>query len=288
MTSIYNLLYEKIDAWLKNIILLLPNLLIAIFVLLLGIWISKKVKNLANKFLNNYSERKILNNLIVNFIHITFLSLVGFTVLSILNLDKAVTSILAGIGVLSLGLAFAFQDLATNLMSGIIISFRRPINVGDYIDVKDVSGVVVEVNLRDTVIHTLQGKKIIMPNKILIESPVINHTANHHQRMELQVGIGYDSQLENVKQITISALQGISDRDVNKNIEFYYTEFGDSAIIFTAFVWLTKPDKATFLKARSNAIINIKNAFDSHNINIPFPIRTLYYKDTTPISITPK
>jgi small-conductance mechanosensitive channel len=288
MTSIYNLLYEKIDSWFKNLVLILPNLLIAIFVLLTGIWISKKIKNLADRFLNNYSERKILNNLIINFVHITFLSLVGFTVLTILNLDKAVTSILAGIGVLSLGLAFAFQDLATNLMSGIIISFRRPINVGDYIDVKDVSGVVSEVNLRDTVINTLQGKKIIMPNKILIESPVTNHTANQHQRMELQVGIDYDSPLEEVKQITIAALIDIRDRDMKRDIEFYYTEFGDSAIIFTAFLWLSKPDKATFLKARSAAIVNIKSAFDTHKINIPFPIRTLYYKDTTPISITPK
>lgn len=281
MDSIYNLLLKKIDTWFKDLILILPNLFIAIFILFLGLWIAKKTKNLADKFLTKYSERKILNNLVVNFVHIISLSLVGFTVLSILNLDKAVTSILAGIGVLSIGLAFAFQDLATNLMSGIIISFRRPINVGDYIDVKDVSGVVSEVNLRDTVINTLQGKKIIMPNKILIESPVTNHTANQHQRMELKVGVGYDSPLDDVKKITLDALVDINDRDKNRDIEFYYTDFGESAIIFTAMIWLGKPDKSTYLKARSGAIIKIKSAFDDHNINIPFPIRTLHYKDTS-------
>jgi len=277
MESAYNLLFEKIDIWVKDLVLILPNLVIAIIFLLLGLWVAKKIKNIVDTFLNKHFERRILNNLIVNIVHITSLSLIGFTVLSILNLDKAVTSILAGIGVLSLGLAFAFQDLATNLMSGIIISFRRPINVGDFINVKEVSGIVSEVNLRDTVINTLQGKKIIIPNKMLIDSPVTNHTSNQHQRMELQVGIGYNSPLDEVKAITIDAVSAISDRDPNREIEFYYTEFGDSAIIFTTMVWLNKPDVATFLKARSSAIIKIKKSFDSHNINIPFPIRTLHF-----------
>jgi len=277
MESAYNLLFEKIDIWAKDLVLILPNLVIAIIFLLLGLWVAKKIKNIVDTFLNKHFERRILNNLIVNIVHITSLSLIGFTVLSILNLDKAVTSILAGIGVLSLGLAFAFQDLATNLMSGIIISFRRPINVGDFINVKEVSGIVSEVNLRDTVINTLQGKKIIIPNKMLIDSPVTNHTSNQHQRMELQVGIGYNSPLDEVKAITIDAVSAISDRDPNREIEFYYTEFGDSAIIFTTMVWLNKPDVATFLKARSSAIIKIKKSFDSHNINIPFPIRTLHF-----------
>ncbi len=277
MEPTYNLLVEKIEIWAKDVVLILPNLIIAILFLLLGIWIAKKIRNVIESFLNKHFERKILNNLIVNFTYITFLSIVGFTVLSILNLDKAVTSILAGFGVLSIGLAFAFQDLATNIMSGIIISFRRPISVGDFIDVKDVSGVVVKVNLRDTVINTLQGKRIIIPNKMLIESSVTNHTANHHQRLELQVGIGYNSSLEEVKAITIAALSDINDRDTTREIEFYYTQFGDSAIIFTTMLWLNKPDKATFLRARSAAIINIKNAFDTHNINIPFPVRTLHF-----------
>lgn len=277
MESAYNLLFEKIDIWVKDLVLILPNLVIAIIFLLLGLWVAKKIKNIVDTFLNKHFERRILNNLIVNIVHITSLSLIGFTVLSILNLDKAVTSILAGIGVLSLGLAFAFQDLATNLMSGIIISFRRPINVGDFINVKEVSGIVSEVNLRDTVINTLQGKKIIIPNKMLIDSPVTNHTSNQHQRMELQVGIGYNSPLDEVKAITIDAVSAISDRDPNREIEFYYTEFGDSAIIFITMVWLNKPDVATFLKARSSAIIKIKKSFDSHNINIPFPIRTLHF-----------
>lgn len=281
MEDYFNLILEKIEIWLKELVLILPNLFIAVVFILIGIWLSKKIKYLTYQFLNRYSERKILNNLIVNFIYISSLAVVGFTVLSILNLDRALTSILAGIGVLSLGLAFAFQDLASNLMSGIIITFRRPMNVGDYIDIKDVSGIVSEVNLRDTVIHTLQGKRIIIPNKYLIESPLTNHTINGQQRLEINVGIAYDSPLDQVIPITLTAVDKLPERDKTRKVEFYYTEFADSSINFVVFIWLNAPDKATFLSARSEAIIRIKQTFDQHNINIPFPIRTLYYGDKT-------
>jgi len=279
MESYFDLILQKIDTWFKELILILPNLLISVFFALLGIWFAKRIRKLTTKFLDAYSERKILNNLVVNFIYIATLSLVGFTVLSILNLDRAVTSILAGIGVLSLGLAFAFQDLASNLMSGIIISFRRPINVGDHVDIQDISGIVSEVNLRDTVIHTLQGKKVILPNKRLIETPVTNHTANKYQRLELEVGVAYDSPLEHVITITTQSCQNIKERDISREIEFYYTKFDDSSINFIVMIWLNAPDRPTFMRARSTAIIQIKKAFDQHHINIPFPIRTLYYAD---------
>lgn len=274
LNGIFDLVIDKIIGWLERIVLLLPNVVVSLVVLVLGFWVAKRLTLTTGKLLEKYSDRKILNNMVVTIMHMSVIGLVIFTALSILNLDKAVTSILAGVGILSLGLAFAFQDIATNFMSGVMISIRRPVKVGDLIELKETRGVVYEVNLRDTVVTTLQGKKVIIPNKDILQSVLINHSQNPKQRLDLEVGVSYGEDLERVKQVTMEAVAQLKNRTEDP-IQLFYTKFDSSSINFVVFIWLEKPDWGVFLEARSEAVMRIKKAFDDHGITIPFPIRTL-------------
>lgn len=269
------LIDEKLNLWFREIVEILPNLLLAVFVLLIGFFIAKWIRRLTLKIFKKISSNHTITNLFSTFIYITALGIVFFTALSILKLDKAVTSILAGAGIFGLALAFAFQDIASNFISGIFISFRKPLHIGDIVSVKNYMGKVMEVNLRDTVIKTFQGKIVIIPNKDVFQNPVENYSILGKRRLDLKVGVSYDSNLEKVAQIAVDALKNIEGLAPEEKITLFYEEFGDSSINFTVRLWCNSAEQIDYLTVGHNAIVSIKKAFDLHKINVPFPVRTL-------------
>lgn len=287
--KISDLLTGKLTSWIEALIKLLPNIVMAAIILVIGFYIAKFIRKIAIKLIGKVSKNLTLNNLFSSVIYIIFLGIVIFTALSILQLDKAVTSILAGAGILGLALAFAFQDIAANFMSGIFISFRKPIQVGDIVKLQDYMGKIKEVNLRDTVMETFQGQTVIIPNKEVFQNAIENYSYINKRRLDLSVGVSYGDDLEKVKQITIDAVKNIADLSKEDEITVFFNEFGDSSINLSIRMWMNTAEQAVYNEVRSLAIINIKKAYDANDIMIPFPIRTLDFgiKGGTTISEMP-
>ena len=271
----FDIIKTKLANWLQDLIRLLPNILLAAVVFVLGLFIAKFIKKLAKKLVGKVSHNHTLNNLFVSVIHLFFIGVILFTVLSILQLDKAVTSILAGAGILGLALAFAFQDIAANFISGIFISFRRPLRIGDIVEINDYMGKVEKINLRDTTIKTFQGQMVIIPNKEVFQNPIENYSLLGRRRMDLTVGVSYGEDLRRVMKITMEAVRGIEHLSQSEETTFFYREFGDSSINFVIRLWVDSPEQPIYLGVCSEAVMRIKEAFDENDIMIPFPIRTL-------------
>ncbi|QPH38612.1 mechanosensitive ion channel family protein [Pedobacter endophyticus] len=271
----YQLIVDKLSLWAKELIKLLPNIALAAIILVFGFFLAKSVRNLLKKLLRKFIHNETLENLFSSIIYIFFLGIIIFIALSVLQLDKAVTSILAGAGILGLALAFAFQDIAANFISGIFLSIRRPLFVGDIVKIKDYMGKVEEINLRDTVIRTYQGQMVIIPNKDVFQNPIENYTLLGKRRIDLKVGISYGEDLERVKAITLEAVKDIEGLTNDDEVTMFYTEFGDSSINYVIRLWISISEQINFLEVQSQCIIRIKKAYDKHNIMIPFPIRTL-------------
>ncbi|MEP6845060.1 MAG: mechanosensitive ion channel family protein [Panacibacter sp.] len=282
----YELIVQKLTTWLHSFIQLLPNILLATIILVIGLFIAKKLKLLAAKLIRKISTNRTLDNLFTSIVYIFFIGIVLFTVLSVLHLGTAVTSVLAGAGILGLAIAFAFQDIAANFISGIFLSFRRPLHIGDIVKIKDYMGKVEDINLRDTVIRTFQGQMVIIPNKDVFQSPIENYTLLGKRRFDLVIGISYGDDLEKVKAITLQAVKDIKGLSEEDETTFFYKEFGDSSINFLIRLWVNSTDQPAYLGVGSEAIMRIKKAFDENNITIPFPIRTLDFgiKGGTPLS----
>lgn len=273
--EISDLISGKLTSWLEAIIKLLPNIVLAAVVLVIGFYIAKFVRNIAKKVIGKISHNITLNNLFGSVIYLVVIGIVVFTALSILQLDKAVTSILAGAGILGLALAFAFQDIAANFMSGIFISFRKPLQVGDIVKIKDYMGKITEVNLRDTMMETFQGQTIIIPNKEVFQNPIENYTYMRMRRLDLAVGVSYGDDLQRVQNVTLEAVSNITELSTENKSTVYFTEFGDSSINLSVRMWINTAEQSVFVKVRSEAIMRIKTAYDANDIMIPFPIRTL-------------
>lgn len=275
VTKISDLLQSKLNTWFEALVKLLPNIILAAVVLVIGLYIAKFIRKIANKLASKISTNLTLNNLFTSIIYLSFLGIVIFTVLTILQLDKAVTSILAGAGILGLALAFAFQDIATNFMSGIFISFRKPLRVGDIVEVKGYMGKITEINLRDTVMLTFKGQTVIIPNKEVFQNPIENYSNLNKRRFDLNVGVSYGENLDEVQRITLEAVSDIEELSKTDETKVFFVEFGDSSINLSVRMWINTPEQPVYNKVGSEAIMKIKKAYDANGIMIPFPIRTL-------------
>jgi small-conductance mechanosensitive channel len=282
----YEIIVNKLLVWLRELIRLLPNIAMATLILVLGFFIAKWVKKLASKIFRKFIQNDTLNELFSSLVYIFSLGVTIFVALSILNLDKAVTSILAGAGIVGLALAFAFQDIASNFMSGIFLSIRRPLHTGDIVQIKGYMGKITQINLRDTVLRTFQGQMVIIPNKEVLQNPIENYSLLGKRRMDLTVGVSYGEDLQKVKDITLQAVQGIEGLTKEDEITLFYKEFADSSINFDLRLWVQTPEQPEYLQVRSEAVMRIKKAYDENNITIPFPIRTVDFgiKGGTPLS----
>lgn len=272
--KIYGLIQQKLAIWLRELVRMLPNIALAALILVLGLLLARLIKKLAIRFITKVSHHPTIIKLFINFVHLVIVGVVIFATLSVLKLDKAVTSILAGAGILGLALAFAFQDIAANFISGIFITLRRPLRIGDIIKTKDYMGKVHEINLRDTVVATFQGQMVIIPNKEIYQNPIENFSLLGKRRIDLECGVSYGDDLEKVQQVVIDAVQKVSVRTEDE-VTFFFKEFGDSSINFVVRIWVNSPEQPVYLQGLSEAVMAIKKAFDANNIMIPFPIRTL-------------
>ena len=269
------LITDKLETWLKEFIVLLPNLVVAIVVVLTFYLIAKLIRNVAHRVLGKVSRNQAVNNLILTIVYTGVVVIGFFIALEIMKWDGAVTSLLAGVGIVGLALGFAFQDIAANFIAGVIIAVSEPFRVGDILESGDNFGTVKDINLRTTVVTTFQGVDVIVPNKKLLDEVVINYTNTSDRRVDLSVGVSYGDNLQKVKDVTIAAVKTVNSIDSSRDVTLFYQEFGDSSINFVVRFWCRSARQLDFLQAQSDAIMAIKQAYDDNDIMIPFPIRTL-------------
>ncbi|OGX81868.1 mechanosensitive ion channel protein MscS [Hymenobacter lapidarius] len=271
----FTLLSGKLVRWLQQFILLLPNLLIALVILVATWYLARLVRQLSVRVLPRMSQHATLNNLVSTTAYVGVLLLGVFFTLEVLQLEKTVTSLLAGVGIIGLALGFAFQDIAANFISGVIIAVQRPFIVGDVIETDKFFGTIESINLRTLDLRQVTGELVRVPNRKVVESAVTNYSVTTQRRVDLECGVGYDSDLEQVRDTVLAAMHDFPNLVPGRPVEVMFTGFGDSAITFKLRFWIPYQKQVEYVGAKSEAVMRVKRAFDAAGIVIPFPIRTL-------------
>ncbi len=271
--SFENLL-NKLLLWFDSVIVNLPNIILAILVFLLTIYLSRKLSSKGTQLLSKHVKQGSIQSLIGSAISIFVLVLGFILTLGILNLDQALNSLIAGAGVVGLAVGLAVQGTLSNTFSGISLSVKSDINVGDFVETNGFAGTVQAINLRDTKIRTVDNNLVVIPNNSISNSPYKNYSLTSDLRVVIETGVGYDSDLSSVEKITKEVLSEAFPYR-KEDIEFYYTSFGDSAINFQVRFWIQATEKFALTRAKSKAIVLLKNQYDKASINIPYPIRTI-------------
>ena len=268
---------KKLNSWYEVSLEMLPNFAVAIVVLIVFVFASRLVSKVVLKVLERTYKNPELSNIIAKVLKIIVILFGLMFSLSVLHLDKTVSTVLAGAGVVGLALSFAFQDIAANFVSGLIMAAKRPFEIGDVIEVEGKMGTVLSIHLRTTEIMTQDGNEVLIPNRFIFENSFTNFYKTKSRRVELSVGVSYAENLEEVQKITIEAIKAMPNLVPEEKVEVLYTEFGGSSINMIVYYWVPYQTHFEYLRGISDGIKVIKKAFDKNSISIPFPIRTLNF-----------
>ena len=263
------------------------------FVIIFGTFVLSKYAQwgLRRQVLQAFQIERHTQFLILRFFHISFITVSIIISFGILGLD--LTSMALIFGGLSIGIGFGLQNLASNLISGVILIFEKPIKIGDLIEIMDIDvfGRVSAINFRSTVIVALDEKEIIVPNSQLISEPV--HNLTHYNdlfRVRIPVGVSYKADVELVKRVLLEVAHAhpeviktpIPDIE-NVTIPFVrFTNFGESALNFELFAWI--PDSFKRFDIASDLHFMIWEKFKEYAIQIPYPQRDVHLYPTEPYS----
>lgn len=267
----------KVQMWFDSFIASIPNIVIAIVVFFITFLASKYISRFVLSLLDRSHLNKTVKNLISKMVSIAVILLGLFLVLGILNLSKMLNTILAGAGVAGLAISLALQGALANTYSGIILSFVKAVKLGDWVETNGFAGELTNLDLRAVTIKEIDNNMVYIPNKLVLENPLKNYSMTDRSRVILNCGVAYDSNLQQVEDLVVETIKNnFSNLEEEKSILFMFEEFGGSSINFEVRFWIKAKAMIEILQAKSKAIKEIKKVFDQNDIEIPFPIRTLY------------
>lgn len=267
------LIYQKLVLWTKMAIGMIPELITAIVVVFIFNFLSRYIRRIVVRGLGRVSDNRSLVNLTGSVAQVVVMAVGLFIALGMLGLDKTVTSLLAGAGVLALAIGFAFQDLTTNFISGTMITLARPIQVGDVVETNGYLGRVLDIKLRSIILDNFQGQTIEIPTKDVFQKSITNYSRTGERRLEISYGISYADDLAKAQRVAKRAIRALPFLQPGKPIEAHYRNFTLDNVQGYVWFWMD-PSKADPALATSEAIKVLKTAFDQNNILMMFPPHT--------------
>jgi small-conductance mechanosensitive channel len=249
-----------------------------LIILILAFWlsglISRKSKSLVN---SSKSIKSSTKGIIGKAIDATVYSTVVIVILKSFGVDMTTFTVIGG--AIGVGVGFGLQKIASNFISGVILLLEKSVEVGDIVEVDGgkIFGTVKHFAGRYTLVEELDGKEVMIPNEEFIINKVTNWTySNNRARLEINVRVAYNSDLEQVKELMMNSAQG-AHRCLNyPEVEWYVTGFGEYDIQITMFFWVSDILEGR-LSPKSEVYMAIWREFKEHGIEIPYPQREVKF-----------
>jgi small conductance mechanosensitive channel len=262
--------------WEESVLDYLPDVFLAIVILILFILLAKFVKRITLKFYaKNIKVHPDIASIIASIIFFFFILSGVFLALQILGLEGVLTKMLAGAGIVGIVAGFAFKDIASNLFAGLFLKMYHPFKKGDWVNIDNSYGVVEELGWITTTINTVPGQEVFVPNQLIYNSTFTNFSTSHKRRIILESGVSYGDDLEHVKSVALDEVKKIEELLPNEKMDFFFTKIGNSAYNFQLRFWIKFNSNDDFQKAMSDIIIRVKKRFEQENISIAYPVTTL-------------
>jgi small conductance mechanosensitive channel len=256
---------------LENFDPIVTNIAIALALFIGSIILARFLRRLLDRVL---TARGVDHEISVLLGQLLYWSILIFGIITALQRFFDVSAFLAGLGILGFTIGFALQEIMQNFVAGMILLVQQPFDIGNLVSISSYTGTVSAINMRTTEVKTLDGRLIIIPNAQVLSNPIENYSRADLLRVDLPIGVGYETDLDMAKATIIEALPNIKGYLSDPPPSIIYHSFGESSIDMDIRFWINTEENNLF-DARDEAVIVTKRALDAKGVNIPFPIRTV-------------
>ena len=259
------------DTAIEMVMLYAPKVVLAIIVLIVGLWLINRLVKLIDKAMQRRNTEPTLARFVENLVGIGLKVLLFISVASMVGI--ATTSFIAVLGAAGLAIGLALQGSLANFAGGAIILMFRPYKVGDYIQAQGVAGTVKEIQIFNTILNTPDNVRIIVPNGSLSSGIITNYSAEPTRRVDFVFGIGYEDDIAKAKQVIEELLKADERTFADPAPQIVVSNLGESSVDITVRVWAKASD---YWGLKFDLTEQVKIAFDRDGISIPFPQRDVH------------
>jgi len=250
------------------------NLMAALAIFFIGKWIARRAVDFGGRMMAQRRIDPTVGGFVTNIMYMLLLILIIIAALAQLGIPTA--QFIAIIGAAGLAIGLALQGSLSNFASGVLLVSFRPCKVGDYIEAAGVSGTVEHITVFSTTLITPDRRTITVPNSAVMGGPITNYTTSPSRRLDLVIGVAYDSDIEQVKQLLRDIVES-DERVLNehKPVQIGLLALADSSVNFAVRPWVANADYWPLHFALHE---RIKLSFDQAGISIPYPKMDVYLK----------
>ncbi len=274
--TIWNSMYGLFNSFLSR----LPYIVVAVIVFGLFLIIAKIVSRVINTAGQRTRFDVTLAELLGRLASFVIMILGVFVAAVIIFPAFKPGDLVAGLGITSVAVGFAFKDVLQNFFAGILILWRKPFVVGDQLKFREYEGAVEEINVRSTRLKTFDGERAVIPNGDIYANAVLVKTAYEKRRVRFVVGIGYLDDIEKGRETIRKVLNEIEGILPDPGPWIYVSELAPSSVNFTVYFWVNS-EQAIVLKVSDQVATGIKYALDRAGIDMPYPHSVVLFHDAT-------
>ena len=273
--------WEKIQSMINGLIVMLPNLVLALIVFVLFVVVARFIRNLVRRVTRNRRNARNLGLVLGRLAQGSIILIGLFVALSIVLPSFKAGDLIQLLGISSVAIGFAFRDILQNFLAGILILLTEPFQIDDQIVFKEFEGTVENIQTRATTIRTYDGRRIVIPNSELFTNSLTVNTAFENRRLEYDVGIGYGDDIDRAKQLILEAIhetEGVLSQPAPDAI---VVDLAASTVNIRARWWIKPPRRAPALDLQDSVLTAIKNKLTANGIDMPFPTQQILFHDQT-------
>ncbi|MBX2983544.1 MAG: mechanosensitive ion channel family protein [Flavobacteriales bacterium] len=269
-----------------------PAILLAILIVAVGFLLANKLAGVGRKVIERRSQDPLMTNFLTKTIKLVLGVIVVMFGLRVAGLGGIATGLITAAGASAIIIGFAFKDIGENFISGIILSFNRPFNLNDTVEVGGIFGKVVAMEFRYTKLKTFDGRDVYIPNSDVVKKPVFNYTEDGFFRVEFVAGIAYEDKIDDARELilkTVRSCDGVVEDEAHE-VFVAVDELAVSTVNLMVRFWVeTKDYRKRSLMIRGSVITEVKQALEANGFSLPADIQEIKLyggQSSIPVSIS--
>lgn len=274
--------YEGLNTLGRDVVRWFPFVLLALAILALAGTIAWLATRASRAALRRKIRSPLLREVAARVLGAAVLVLGVYLVLRVSGLSRLALTVIGGTGLIGLVIGIAFRDITENFLASIFLSVQRPFRMGDLVEIVGFLGYVQRLNVRTTVLMTLDGNHVQIPNATVYKSTIRNYTSNPNRREDFTVGIGYNVPISRAQEVALAAVASHPAVLDDPEPWVLADSLGSATVNLRVYFWLNGREHS-WLKVRSSIIRLVKRSFQEHGIEMPDEAREIVFPRGVPI-----